>query len=201
MQNTIILSDSNNKKYLYSIDEGEKKSRANEIDKKSKPDYNAMDNEILAFVPAGGEDWKPPKKGGASRSIKKLVVNIKKSDKVSPIKHTSNEIISTVKQINQKNYPKNKLSKDASSLTFPESIGVRSKLNTPRKNKHLAKGTIRAFRNSKGYHASSGPLNFLKKKYKSEYLEVSCSGISNFASTHTYTKLYKMLMLIFLNLQ
>ena len=174
MENTIILSDSNNKKYLYSIDEGEKSSRANEIDKKSKPDYNTMENEILAFVPAEGKDWKPPNKNDANQIVKKLGANLEESDKGSPIKHISNEIVSTVRQSNTKKHPKSKLSKDASSLTFPEAIGVRSKLNRPRKNKHLAKGPIRAFRNSKGYHASSGPLNFLKKKYKSEYLEVSC---------------------------
>ena len=172
LDNTIILSNSDNKKYLYNVSGGSQKE-SSEGNITNKSDNNLMDNEIIAFVPAEDENWQTPKYSNTTQSTNEITVEPKQSTEETPTKHFLKKKDGHKKQIHKKKQVKDKFLKGSMKVEFPTSLGIRSKPSTARKKLQRARGSIRAFRNTKGYHASSGPMDFLKKRYKSEYLEVS----------------------------
>ena len=167
--NEIILSNSDTR-YLYNIDDNdEKESSQIELDLIEKPDDNEMDNEVIAFVPA-----KEPTKSSSTEannaeevsneiSTEAIESNEVIGDKVSPLKKGTKQ-----DKFGKKHHKKRKFAKSSINSDHPTSIGIRSRPMSARKRFQRRQG----FRNTKGYHASSGPLDFIKKRYKSEYLEV-----------------------------
>ena len=128
-----------------------------------------MDNEVIAFVPA-----KEPTKSSSTEannaeevsneiSTEAIESNEVIGDKVSPLKKGTKQ-----DKFGKKHHKKRKFAKSSINSDHPTSIGIRSRPMSARKRFQRRQG----FRNTKGYHASSGPLDFIKKRYKSEYLEV-----------------------------
>ena len=166
LDNTIILSNSDTR-YLYNLS-GNDEIESNEVDFIEKPDDNMMDNEIIAFVPAESKNIELPKHVDEPRNVTEINIkeNEHKDTKVMedlPPKKEKNK-----EKLHKKFRGKGKFRKSSAKRKLPTSLGIRSKPMSARK--RLQRG--RGFRNTKGYHASSGPLDFLKKRYKSEYLEV-----------------------------
>ena len=168
MDKTIVLSNLDTR-YLYKVNENDNK-KSNEINVMEKNDDNLMDNEIISFVPTEEIIWTPTKK-----PIKTDTTTTEKTVKQKEAKDVTVKInISRRKEkkknvVNMKNHIKRgRLLNSSLNVKIPTSLGVRSKPSSARKK--LQRG--REFRNTKGYHASSGPMDFLKKRYKSEYLEV-----------------------------
>ena len=171
---------------MYNIDENnEQETSNNELDISEKPDHNEMGNEIIAFVPAK-EDHKESSKG---TDLEKEEVN----NEISTISNESNDIIidneiplkkgTKKEKLGKKHHKKRKISKSSLNSDHPTSIGIRSKPMSARKRFQRGRG----FRNTKGYHASSGPLDFIKKRYKSEYLEVK----HDFCNSELYLRIFK----------
>ena len=162
---------------MYNIDENnEQLTSDNDLDISKKPDHNEMDNEIIAFVPAKEVHQESSK----DSDLKSEEV----SNEISTLPNESNDIIidneiplkkgTNKEKLGKKHHKKRKISKASLNSDHPTSIGIRSKPMSARKRFQRGRG----FRNTKGYHASSGPLDFIKKRYKSEYLEVVCDFYS-----------------------
>ena len=134
-----------------------------------KPDDNEMDNEIIAFVPAEDKSQESSKKAdGDDEMSNEISIKPEESKDATVEKHITLKKGIKKRQFGKKYHKKAKMSKSSIKSDHPTSIGIRSKPISARK--RLQRG--RGFRNTKGYHASSGPLDFIKKRYKSEYLEV-----------------------------
>lgn len=168
-ENTIILSNSDTR-YLYNLsDKNEQEPSGNEFDIMEKPDDNEMDNEIIAFVPAEDETKETStEKKTSDEMSNEISTKPDESNDVSVKKDITLKKGIKKGKIGKKYHKKAKFSKSSFKSDHPTSIGIRSKPISARK--RLQRG--RGFRNTKGYHASSGPLDFIKKRYKSEYLEV-----------------------------
>ena len=144
-----------------------------EINVTDKLDNNLLDNEIIAFVPADDTNWQTANSVDTNQSTNEITIDAKQKKKETSTKYFQKKIDANKKQIHKKNPVKDKFVKGTLNTKFPTSLGIRSKPSTARKKMQRSRGSIRAFRNTKGYHASSGPMDFLKKRYKSEYLDVS----------------------------
>ena len=184
-EKTIYFSASNHKKYLYNVENEQDSNAVNlneKADKQSKPknDGNTMENEIIAFVPTDAGDWEMSKTHDIHKAADKMSNEI-------PIKETKVDVENAIsvettphsaKKENNITGQKAGIELDNTtysaepSASLPKAIGVKRKSKSSRNKARRAKGNMRSFRNRKGYHASSGPLDFLKKKYKSEFLEV-----------------------------
>ena len=182
-ENEIILSNSDTR-YMYNIDGNDiKETSNNDLDIIEKPDSNKMDNEIIAFVPA--------KEGHQESSKGPDLEKAEVSNEISTIPNESNDVLidneiplkkgTNKEKLGKKHHKKRKISKSSLNSDHPTSIGIRSKPMSARKRFQRGRG----FRNTKGYHASSGPLDFIKKRYKSEYLEV----VHDFYSSKIYLRI------------
>ena len=167
MDNTIILSNSDTR-YLYNLSDNDDGMKSNEIDFQEKPDNNIMDNEIISFVPSDGKDIEPPKEPFEDKNVNEVLIkeNEIMSNKIEVDIHPKRE--KHKEKSHKKNRGKGKFRKNSLKRKLPTSLGIRSKPIGARKRLQRERG----FRNTKGYHSSSGPMDFLKKRYKSEYLEV-----------------------------
>ena len=200
---TIVLSNTDTR-YLYNISDEDKgdNEEKNEIPLLKKPDDNLMSNEIISFVPTGYEIEIETKDGNKDESemsneiisfipveendvhVSTLAtLNVTEISKKTTSDELKNETVEkkdddekdkTKIEGHKKRHRKDKSFEKSMDDKLPISLGVRSKPSSARK--RLQRG--RGFRNTKGYHSSSGPMDFLKKRYKSEYLEVS--------TTHSY---------------
>ena len=201
---TIVLSNTDTR-YLYNIsneDKGKNKGK-NEIPSLEKPDDNLMSNEIISFVPTGYEieiETKEVNKDQNQMSNEIIsfipveendfhvstlatlnVTEISKETTQDKLKtetvekKENDEKDKTKVEGHKKRHRKNKSFEKSMDDKLPISLGVRSKPSSARK--RLQRG--RGFRNTKGYHSSSGPMDFLKKRYKSEYLEVSTTNLAH----------------------
>ena len=169
LDNTIILSNSDTR-YLYNIDaDNEDEIESNEVDFIEKPDDNIMSNEIISFVPAAeGKQIELPKHVEEHPSVTKITIKENEDHEIKIMEDLSPKKEKNKEKLHKKFHGKGKFKKGSVKRKLPTSLGIRSKPMNARK--RLQRG--RGFRNTKGYHASSGPLDFLKKRYKSEYLEV-----------------------------
>ena len=167
--NEIILSNSDTR-YLYNIDDNdEKESSQIELDLIEKPDDNEMENEVIAFVPASEPNERSSTEANNADEVSNEISteaiesNEVIMDKVTPLKKGTKQ-----DKFGKRHHKKKKFAKTSLNSDHPTSIGIRSRPMSARKRFQRRQG----FRNTKGYHASSGPLDFIKKRYKSEYLEV-----------------------------
>ena len=167
LDNTIILSHSDTR-YLYNLSDNVDEIESNEIDFKEKPDDNMMDNEIIEFVPAEGKNVELPEHIDENRNVTEITIKENEDNNSTIMKDLPPKKEKVKEKLHKKFHGKGKFKKGSVKRKLPTSLGIRSKPMSARK--RLQRG--RGFRNTKGYHASSGPLDFLKKRYKSEYLEV-----------------------------